>query len=299
MRASRALAPVVCIALLSACSLNSPPAEPTPTVTGLPTITPTPTPVLAAMVNGAPITEAEFDREVLRFEKAQAALGKPLDSLGDYRRQVLQSMIEETVAEQAAALSGRTVTGEQLDAVIQSTRKARGGEEAFQTWLADTGYTQDEFRAAVSRQLLVQSAMDAVTAQVPLAAEQVHARHILVNNRALADTLLSWLAGGTDFADTAKSYSLDIGTRLTGGDLGWFPRGVLTTPEVEDAAFSLQDGQLSQIVKSAAGYHIVQTLARMDSRPLSPESLETLRRKAVETWLSEQVGKADIRVFLP
>jgi parvulin-like peptidyl-prolyl isomerase len=254
---------------------------------------------LAALVNGEPIIKADFEREVLRFEKGQSVLGRDIATLGDYRHQVLQSMIEEYAAAQAAASSGRTVTDEQLDSVIQSAQKARGGAEGFQTWLADSGYTMEEFRTAVRRQLLIQSATDTIASQIPAEAEQVHARHILVTDRALAETLLSWLAGGTDFTATVKSYSLDLGTRSNGGDLGWFPKGVLTIPEVEEAAFSLQPGQISQIIQSKAGYHIVQTLARADSRPLSPESLEILRRKAVEAWLSEQVQKANIQMFLP
>ena len=90
----------------------------------------------------------------------------------------------------------------------------------------------------------------------------------------------------------------DKGSAQSGGDLGWFPRGILTIPEVETAAFSLSAGEISQVVQSRLGYHIIQTLEREDSRPLTPYALETLRRKAVEEWLADQMQNAQVEIFI-
>lgn len=289
----------ICLLLLTACSLDSLLTGSTPTPTAIPTITPSPTPILAAVVNGEGIPLTDLDREVQRFEKAQSDLGIDLATLVDYRRQVLQAMAEERAAAQASAASGAQVNETQVDTAIQSVIQSRGGNEAFQTWLTDNLYTLEEYRTALRRQLLINIATDNIASQVPLAAEQVHARHILIASPDLAATLLSSLAGGSDFAAAARTYSLDLNTRLNSGDLGWFARGTLTIPEVEDAAFSLQPGQMSQVVPSKAGYHIVQTLERADSRPLSPALLENLRRRAVETWLINIVQKSQIQFFLP
>ncbi len=289
------------IALLAACSwsdLQSAIApSPTDTPTATPTVTPTPIP-LAARVNGEGIPLAEFEREIARFELAQSRLGKDLTALGDYRRFVLQSMIEERVAAQAATAMGRTILDEQVDAVIADSRQARGGDAGFEAWLNENFYTLDEFREAVRRQLLVQSAADAVAAQVSLTAEQVHARHILVGNLELANALREQILAGKIFGELALTFSQDFSTSASGGDLGWFPRGVLTVTEVEEAAFSLSEGETSPAVQSRLGYHLIQTLERDAARPLSASSLETLRRRAVEAWLAQQMQTAQVEIFI-
>lgn len=286
---------------LSACSRGgltggfSPGQTETPTITATPTDTPEP---LAAKVNGESITLVEFAHELSRYEKAQEQMGTDLATLGDYRHSVLNAMIEERLAAQIAIASGKTVTDDQVNSLVESSRQARGGDTGFQTWLNNNYYTLEEFRAALRRQLLVQDATDAVAAQVPTTAEQVHARQILVGNLDLANALLGKIAGGADFAGLALTYSQDFSTRSSGGDLGWFPRGVLTVKEVEDAAFSLQPGQTSPVVQSRLGYHIVQTIERDPARALSPSALEILRRQAVEQWLAQQVQKANIEIYI-
>jgi len=289
------------ISILAACTwpglpggISLQPTE-TPTITATPTATPEP---LAAKVNGESITLEQFGHELSRYEKAQQQLGTDLATLGDYRHTVLNSMIEERVAAQAAIAAGKTVLDDQVASIVESSRQARGGETGFQAWLKDNYYTLEEFQESIRRQLLAQAATDGVASQVPLTAEQVHARHILVGNLVLANALVSQVTGGADFAGLVAKYSQDSSTRASGGDLGWFPRGVLTVPEVEEAAFSLQPGETSPVVKSRLGYHIVQTLERESARALSPSALEVLRRQAVEQWLAQQVQKASVEIFI-
>ena len=295
------LAILLGITLLAACSwgdLQSMIAPaPTGTPTATPTVTPTPIP-LAARVNGEGIPLSEFEKEIARFELAQNRLGRDLTALGDYRRFVLQSMIEERVAAQAASAMGRTILDEQVDAVIADARQARGGDAGFEAWLKENFFTLDEFRLAVRRQLLVQSATDAVAAQVSPTAEQVHARHILVGNLELANALREQILAGKDFRELALTFSQDYSTNASGGDLGWFPRGILTVSEVEEAAFSLSEGETSPVVQSRLGYHLIQTLERDAARPLSASSLETLRHRAVEAWLAQQMQTAQVEIFI-
>src|SRR5262245_7495738 len=99
--------------------------------------------------------------------------------------------------------------------------------------------------------------------------EEVHARHILVRvvpsasaeqeeqARTRAEALLTSLRNGEDFATLAQQHSEDTATAAKGGDLGYFPRGQMVQP-FEDAAFSLPVGQLSELVRSPFGWHILR-----------------------------------------
>ena len=147
--------------------------------------------------------------------------------------------------------------------------------------------------------MMVASQMfEQVTQDVPTEAEQVHARHILVAGEQEARELLAQLQGGADFADVARESSLDPSTKESGGDLGFFPRGTLVVPEVEEAAFSLSVGQISDVVQSAMGYHIVQVVERSEAMALTEESWQALREVTFRGWVSNLWASAQIEVLI-
>jgi peptidyl-prolyl cis-trans isomerase D len=98
--------------------------------------------------------------------------------------------------------------------------------------------------------------------------EQVHARHLLIMSRnagaadeakarARADSLLKAVKAGADFVDLCRRFSQEPGAAVSGGDLGWFGRGRMVR-EFETAAFALQPGELSDVVKTQFGFHIIR-----------------------------------------
>ena len=89
-------------------------------------------------------------------------------------------------------------------------------------------------------------------------AEQVRASHILVATEELAHQLFDELSAGADFATLAQEHSTDTGSAPRGGDLGWFGRGQMVEP-FEEAAFNTPTGELSDIVQTQYGYHIIWT----------------------------------------
>ena len=88
---------------------------------------------------------------------------------------------------------------------------------------------------------------------------QVHCAHILVKTEKEAQTVLGRLSKGEKFSNIAKEVSRDPSSGKRGGDLGWFTRGKMVK-EFEQAAFALQKGQTSPIVKTPFGYHIIRRL---------------------------------------
>jgi peptidyl-prolyl cis-trans isomerase C len=261
-------------------------AVPRPTIT----VTPTPEP-LAARVNGDGILLAALQKEV---ERCRAGLSSAGADVGRCPDSALQSLIEQRVVEQAAVAAKLTVTDEELNAAEEHIQQSLGGADAYAGWLAANLYTRDEFRQALRADRLRAKMADQVMASVGPQAEQVHALALVVADEATAQDLLAQIRGGADFSSLALKYSLDLSSRATGGDLGWFPRGVLAVPEVEAAAFALKPGETSEVIHSAVGYHLVQVLEIDPARPLSPAARQTLRARAYQTWLEGVLSRAVI-----
>lgn len=278
-------------------------ASPTPPAV-IPTSSPPPGEPLAAMVNGQPILLADYQQLLAEYEAALVGRGFDLDTeegkqmLAQAGRQVLDVMIEQLLIEQAAEREKVTVTDAELDAIIQRDIEEGGGAEKFATWLQANGWTEEDYRQRLRSQLLTSKMIERVTANVPTTAEQVHARHILLTSEAEAQNVLNQLLAGADFVVLTQQYSQDEATKANGGDLGFFPRGILLAPEVEEAAFSLQPGQISGVVKSQFGYHIVQVLERVTDRPLSEDALGALRDKAFRQWVDELWAVATIERYV-
>lgn len=281
--------PVTTIAIVTTSTPVPPPAT---TLPPTPTVTPEP---LAATVNGQPLPLAGYTQEVERCQAGKQSAG--LDP-ADCAAVVLQSLIEQAVVEQAASASGLTVSDSDLDAELARIQNNLGGPDGYSQWLSANLYTDEEFRAALRRDLLRARMAEQVTASVSENAEQVHARELLVADELTAQDLLAQIRAGGDFAALAAAYSLDLSSRPAGGDLGWFPRGLLTTPEVEQAAFNLQPGETSEVIHSALGYHLVQTLERDPVHSLSPAVEQALRARTYEVWLTGALAQAEIQKFV-
>jgi parvulin-like peptidyl-prolyl isomerase len=272
---------------------------------------PTPTPVpptpttepLAAVVNGEKITLAEYERQIALYEVSMANAGQDptteggQKALAEARVWILDQMIDQILIKQAAAEAGITISEEEVDSTIASL-KQEIGEEALLERVQNEGMTLEEMRAQLHREMVALKMMNYVVEQVPLRTEHVQARHILFSNEEEARQVLAQLRAGADFATFARTYSEDASTRDFGGDLGYFPRGILTSPEVETVAFELQPGQISDVVQSALGYHIIQVLDRKPDMEVDPENLRLLQASARSQWLEDLRAQASIQRYL-
>lgn len=293
--------PVIAVLLiLAGCQALVPPPS-TPTIpseqgTSTPaaaTSTPSPTPPpMVARVGGSGVTVAEFEAELDRFNAAMAEMQKTV-SAEEARQRVLDSLVDEVLLANAALQSGETVSAEEVQTRYENLAAERGGAEGLQTWLNAQGYTEESFRAALDKAILASRQRDAITAAVPTEAEQVHVRQILVLDAAQAQEIHRQLEIGVDFATLVMQYD-----PLTGGDLGWFPRGYLTIPELDEAVFRLEEGQFTDVIKTAFGYHILQVLERKTA-PLSPDALQMAQQQALEDWLNQQRESSQIEYLTP
>lgn len=280
---------LLCAFALAACSGGNGalPASPTPAppTETLPPPTETPIP-LAATVNGEPIALDEFNAEVERYKAAQAALGIS-GSEEEARRIVLEDLVSQVLLAQGAAEAGFTVD----DSALQARIDALGGAESLIAWQQANGYSEEGFRAALRRAIAAAWMRDKIISSVPHAAQQVHVRQILLYNEDVAQNYYQQWQAGADFEELA--IRVDPVTR---GDIGWFPRNYLASKEVEEAAFSLEVGAVSQILQSEVGYHILKLLETQDNRPLSPDALLALQNRALNDWLAQRRQQSVITI---
>lgn len=265
---------------------------PTATFTPVPSPTITPEP-LALQVNGLGITLREFDAERQRLRSAAEALGQTLDASTE-RERLISEFIDQLLLAQAAYASGYQDDEAVLEAKISALKTTLGGDAAWQQWLTAHNYTEADYRQALARALAAAWQRDQIIEAVPQSAEQVHVRQILTRDQATAEAYYRQLQSGADF--DALAFQIDP---VTGGDLGWFPRGYMTRSELEAAVFALEPGQYTSVIQTDLGFHILKLIARDPQRLLSVDARRVLQHQALQQWLDEQRQRADIKVLVP
>jgi peptidyl-prolyl cis-trans isomerase C len=301
---------LLCMSLLwtmSSCKGNNP-SQPTPTLSLSPTssktltatvthtlVPPTPTPEpLAATVNGEGILLAEYQAELAQYLAALSAAGTPAPSDADQKQTVLDDLINQVLLAQAAKEAGFTISKQELQSKIDQLAANSGGTAGLAAWEKQNGYNDQSFQLILARSIAAAWQRDQIVSAVPTTAPQVHAWQIRVNTQAEAQSILAKLKAGVEFATLAYYYDRD-----TGGDLGWFPRGYLTVPEVENAAFALKPGDYSDIIQSKQGFHIIQVLESDPNHLLSADARLVLQKQAFTKWIADRRAQSKITILLP
>jgi peptidyl-prolyl cis-trans isomerase C len=258
------------------------PIPPTPTATQVP---------LAATVNGEEITLAEFQAELSRFQSSVTISGTILAS--DTNINVLNELIDQTLLAQAATENGFTVNEATLQTKINSLETALGDAKALDDWKTAHGYTDADFQRALKRSIQAAWMRDQIIGSVQESAEQVHVIHILFPTKEEADAAYTSLVQGADFKELARSND-----PITGGDLGWFPRGYLNEPAIDEAVFSLQPEQYSTVINTQVGFQLFYVAEREANYPLEPDARRTLQVEKLRTWMRERRGLSEIQNFI-
>ncbi len=137
--------------------------------------------------------------------------------------------------------------------------------------------------------------------------EQVRASHILVDTEDLANQIHDQLENGADFAELAKQYSTDTGSASNGGDLGWFSRGQMVQA-FEDAAFSTPVGEISDVVQTQYGYHIIKVTDHRDASTPTFDDVKdqvaqdyqaSVRSQKFQDWYQQVQPEAQVTITDP
>jgi len=256
-----------------------------------------------ALVNGQPIPLTDFEAQVnqaIDYLKQQQGFDPESPegqaAVAQVRQQVLSWMIDQTVVELAAARKGVSVSDDNVEQEI--ARLIGDDATKFEEWLRANGLTREGFKVQLKRELLGAALQEHIVGALPTTVEQAHARHILLPTEADAMSILLKLRAGEDFGTLARQNSQDKASSEADGDLGFFPRGVMPV-EIEAVAFALDPGQISGIVETDFGYHIIQVVERDPARQVPDEMMATWRQQAFLRWLEAERSVAKIRYLIP
>ena len=257
-----------------------------------------------ATVNGQEITWADYEPELRQTlygvtQQYGVDWNQPenIALLGTLQDQVLQTVIDRTLLRQVAADEGIEVSESDLQTRVEAEKQTVMDSGLFSSWdqfLEQAGLSEEYFARLMEDDELVNKVSEAHGPARE--AEQVHARHILVADEATGEQVLARLDAGEDWAALAQEYSQDTSNKDSGGDLGWFPRGMMV-PEFEEAAFSLEPGKTSDLVQTDFGYHIIQVLEK-GTRELDEQIYNSLVQQAFGQWLDEQKAAAQVAIVV-
>lgn len=269
---------------------------------------------------GVDIKRGEFDEAMVSIKSAAAARGQtiPAEQLAMIEQQVLDRLIQIQLLLAKATDADKAAGKENTEKRLEAIKTRAKGEEALNRQLKSMGTSMEQLRTKMTeevtaeivleRELKVSVSDDAVKKfydENPAKFEQpemVRASHILFGTkdqatgqdladdkkaakRKQAEDVLKRARGGEDFAKLAQEYSEDPGSKDNGGEYT-FPRGQMVK-EFEESAFSLGTNQISDIVTTQFGYHIIKLSEKIPAKKLelakvSPDIKEYLKQQEVQ-----------------
>jgi len=268
---------------------------PTAVDTPQPSLTPTAELTYAAFVNGVGIRQSGFEASLLQLQQAMNEypdlFAKEVQSPEDM---VLEELVNRALLSNAARAAGFVADDQLVAQRLDQLVSQAGGDEAFNAWLTNNGYTREAFLWEFPLEIEAAWQRDQIAASVPETLEQVRARQLLFYDPFQASRAFDQLQAGISIDSVVENNDPnDLGY------LDWFPRGILFFPELEEVVFSLSPGQHSQVIETEVGYHILFLIEKDPAHPLSSEVRLILEEQALEDWLSQQRSMASIEILLP
>jgi peptidyl-prolyl cis-trans isomerase C len=291
----------------------APPEPPKPVPAQLPDV--------LARVNGQPVTKADFDRLIKNMEMS-AGQPVPAERRDDIYRKALDQLVTYTVLSQEAKTRNLAVSDAEVDANLAEMRKQFPTEAEFQKALTARGMTPEKLRADAKIDMAINKLMETEVANLPEATdvqvrefydknpdkfkqdETVRASHILIpvdqkadaatkkGARDKAEGLAKQAKGGADFAKLARENSSD-GSAANGGDLNFMSRGQ-TVANFDKALFSMQPGQISDVVETEFGFHIIKVT---EKKPATTVPFEQVSPR-IRDFLTEQQKQEKAQAFI-
>jgi foldase protein PrsA len=264
-----------------------------------------------AQVNGEKITNRELEQKYDSLPE-QYKLFITQDAF-------LDQIINVKLLLQEAKMQGVEATDEEVQSEVNLIKNSSGSDEAFQQLLEDRNMKISDLESQIREQLTINKLLNqTILSKIQVTSSEVRdyynqdrdqftaqegeirVRHILLATEDEAQEVLRELQEGTDFAELAESYSIDINSAAQGGELGFISQGQ-TVEEFENASFKLNVNQVSPIVQTQFGYHIIQrepdTIPYNEARDQIEQTLLMEKyNQAVDTYIQDLRDKSAITI---
>ncbi len=285
---------------------------------------------IAAIGSGV-VTQQQFDaiwaQAEAQYKNQAGAPAFPKEGTPQYdqlKASIVNYLVQNEVIKAQAAKLGVSVTQKQLDQRVQQLTTQVGGQKKMDALLKKNAVTMEDLKQQLQAQMLQQSVQTKVGSQIKISdaqlqqyfndpknkhqfqvAESVNARHILVKTKAEALKIQKLLQADNTNAEwkkLAKQYSIDPGSKNSGGDLGNFTRGRMVKP-FEKVAFSIKPGTVSAPVKTQFGWHIIEVTQKIPASnrtfaqskaQIRQTLLYTKQNTAWTAWLKKAIADAGI-----
>lgn len=259
-----------------------------------------------AVVDGTEIALETFNKNLKMIERSynklygetiwtQEIQGKTVKQI--VREEILNNLVNETIIINYVKGTNFTPDQKEVDDAFkqyqESLKADPDTQKFFEENKIDEAFIKKEIEAQLYNEEFKRLIGDEISKDTAKMDElyktyivQVSARHILVDDEAAAKKVLERIKAGEDFAKIAKEVSKDPGSAENGGSLGYFNRGMMV-PEFEKVAFDLPTGQVSDLVKSKFGYHIIKvddrkTLVDVEKSGAKKEQVDALKQSIIE-----------------
>jgi peptidyl-prolyl cis-trans isomerase C len=271
-----------------------------------------------AVVNGSVITRADFDRDMSRVQQRLFSMGKPpSDSqLSEIKKEVLENLIKRELLYQESQKQGITIDEAAVNEQLRKLKERFPSETEFKNALSSANLSEAAITSEFKRGMAIQQFVDKQFVQKITVSdeeskayydshpdlfkqpEQVRARHILIKvdpvgdesqkaeTRKKIEEIQKKVQKGEDFETLAKEFS-EGPSSAKGGDLGYFRRGQMAKP-FEEAAFMLRQGEVSSIVETKYGYHLIKVI---DKKPGTTIAYEDIKKRLEQHMKRDKVQK--------
>lgn len=280
---------------------------------------------VVAVVGGDQIMKTEFNQmfEMFKVQYEQQYGANVWDQDVEGRKyidvmkeKVLDMLVDIKVQEKEAQKAGITATNEEIEAEVEKARKYFDSEEKFNEFLTSQKMTMEYLRDTIRKDILVSKLQEKLTANVTVTDDEVaayyganqdlfisvKASHILLENEEEAKKILERVKKGENFNELALQNSVDPTAKDNKGDLGYFRKGQMVEP-FETAAFALKPGEISDLVKTDYGYHIIKVEDKKYDKlediaaELKISRLESKKGTVYQDLIAEMRTKADVKKY--
>lgn len=276
---------------------------------------------LVAEVDGDGITQEEFDSDYEVFkrvyekqlgEDALSQVGPEGITLGEtLKTNIIEKLIMEKLVANETKNMNIVVTDEEVNEQLDQYIAIMEGQEKFEEFLKTNEITQEFFKENLRKELLVNKHRESFIQDATITDEDakeyyeankedlviVKASHILVASEEEGKKVLERLKDGEEFATLALTESMDTVSAAQGGSLGYFTKGNMIA-EFEDVAFSLKEGETSELIQTEVGYHIIYLEDRKDTfEDLKVEIINVLKEEKYLDKIQELRDKSKVKIY--